>query len=130
MPGISTRRVRRYLTVGQNGIDTTSRGRALEDLICYVFGALPGVEIVERNALNNFATEEVDVAVWNNRHSAGLHFMPNVFLIECKNWSRAVGSQEVAYFASRLRHRGCDHGVLIAAHGITGVPEELTGARY
>jgi hypothetical protein len=30
-----------------------------------------------------------------------LPFLPNVILAECENWSQAVGSQELSYFASR-----------------------------
>lgn len=56
--------------------------------------------------------------------------MPNIILVECKNWSHACGSQEVAYFVSRLRQRGCDHGILIATNGITGVAEDVTRANF
>jgi hypothetical protein len=102
----------------------------MEDLICHLFLSVPGIEIAQRNALNSFKTEEVDVALWNRCILGGLPFLPNVILAECKNWSQAVGSQEVAYFATRLRNRGCDHGILIAASGITGIPAELTRAHY
>jgi len=56
--------------------------------------------------------------------------MPNIILVECKNWNNACGSQEVAYFVNRLRQRGCDHGILIATNGITGVAEDLTRAHF
>jgi restriction endonuclease len=106
------------------------KGRTFENLICEVFEALPGIELVERNALNAFSTEEVDVALWNRRSGRGLYFFPHVVLIECKNWSGAVGSQEVAYFADRLRHRGCDFGILVAANGVTGDPQQLAQAHF
>ncbi|MFQ5874110.1 MAG: restriction endonuclease [Dehalococcoidia bacterium] len=106
------------------------KGRALEDFICGLFPLVPGVEIAGRNALNTFATEEVDVALWNARHRLGFYFLPHLVLVECKNWSQPVGTQEVAYFVTRLRQRACDHGILLAANGITGVGEELTRAHY
>jgi hypothetical protein len=106
------------------------KGRALEDFICYLFPLVPGVEIAERNTLNAFDTEEVDVALWNNRNRRGLYFLPNLLLVESKNWSHACGSQEVSYFVNRLRHRGCDHGLLIAANGVTGSAEDLTRAHF
>lgn len=111
-------------------VTTNEKGRALEDLIAFFFPIVPGVEIAERNALNAFATEEVDVALWNNRDAVGMYFMPNIILVECKNWSNACGSQEVAYFVNRLEQRGCDHGILIAKNGITGVAEDLTRAHF
>lgn len=108
------------------------RGRCTwgQDFICYLFPLVPGVEIAERNGLNVFGTEEVGVALWNDRHPRGLYFLPHLLLVECKNWSHACGSQEVSYLINRLRQRGCDHGILIAANGITGVAEELTRADF
>jgi hypothetical protein len=114
-----------------NGATTSAeKGRALEDFICAMFQKVPGVEIVERNALNAFNTEELDVVIWNGQSRAGLHFLPNLLLIECKNWSGPIGSQEISYFAARLRQRSCDHGILIAANGITGTTSELTAAHF
>lgn len=107
-----------------------AKGRALEDLMSYVFSKIPGVTKVRRNQLNAFQTEEVDIAIWNDKQSNGLSFLPHILLIECKNWSNPVGSQEVSYFAARLRQRGCDHGILIAANGITGNPVDLTRAHF
>ena len=107
-----------------------AKGHALEDFICVLFPFIPGVEIVQSNALNAFQTEELDVALWNARHPEGLYFLPHLLLIECKNWSHPVGSQEVAYFVGRLRQRGCDHGILLATNGVTGVPEDLTRAHF
>ena len=125
---------RTQLRDGLARIDTATgandKGRALEDFICFLFPFVPGVEIAERNALNAFDTEEVDVALWNARHPRGLYFLPHLLLVECKNWSHACGTQEVSYFVNRLRQRGCDHGILIAANGITGVAEDLTRAHF
>ena len=130
MAKFSPKRILAMFDAGELAATTTERGRALEDLICYIFQKVPGIEIAKRNALNYFHTEEVDVALWNNPHSNGLYFLPNIILIECKNWSNPVGSQEVAYFSQRLQNRGRDYGVLVAANGITGVPADLTDANY
>jgi hypothetical protein len=107
---------------------TAEKGRALEEIVCHLVGTVDGVEISYRNVLNAFETEEIDVAFWNNQWPGGLHFFPNIILAECKNWSAAVGSQEVAYFFHRLRERACTHGLLIAAQGITGSAQDLTRA--
>jgi hypothetical protein len=104
------------------------KGRVYEDLICEIFGRVPGIEITARDVLNPFGSEEVDVALWNDRSREGLHFLPNIILIECKNWSSPVGSREIDHFASKLRHRGCDHGFLIAANGISGQAQGATSA--
>lgn len=118
------------LTRVSSAVSTNDKGRALEDLICFLFPLIPGIEIAQRNALNAFLTEEVDVALWNAQAPGGLFFLPNLLLVEAKNWSNPCGSQEVSYFVSRLRHRGCDHGILVAANGITGVSSDLTRAHF
>lgn len=130
MPAIPQEQLHDGLKTITEAQGSAAKGHALEDFICYLFPFVPGVEIVQRNVLNAFQTEELDIALWNARHTEGLYFLPHLLLIECKNWSKAVGSQEVSYFANRLRHRGCDHGILFATNGVTGVPEELTAAHF
>ncbi len=70
----------------------------------------------------------IDVALWNDGRPDGLFCLPNFILVECKDWSHAVGSGEVNWFDSKLRNRGLNFGVLIATNGITGSVEDLTAA--
>lgn len=128
MARYSQNTINTHLTVGNNGATTTLKGKAFEDLACYLFGHIPGVEITLRNTLNTFATEEIDVAIWNEKRPKGLYFLPHIVLIECKNWSNPVSSSEVSWFAQKLESRGRDYGVLIANNGITGNPADLTAA--
>ncbi len=120
--------VQAYIDAGQNGHTTAEQGRALEDLICYVMGQIPGVAITHRNELNAFDTEEIDVAVWNDGAADGLFFLPNIVLVECKNWSNQVGSIEVSWFDAKLRNRGLTFGVLVTTLGITGNANDVTAA--
>ena len=78
--------------------------------------------------MNPFHTEEIDVALWNDGHPDGLFFLPNIILVESKNWSKSVGSAEVNWFDTKLRNRGLNFGVLVATNGITGNAEDLTAA--
>ena len=130
MARISRVRLRNNLSRIEAAAEANEKGRALEDFICFLFPLVPGIEIHARNALNAFDTEELDIALWNSQRARGLYFLPHILLVECKNWSNPCGSQEVAYFVSRLRNRGCDHGILIAANGVTGVPADLTRAHF
>jgi hypothetical protein len=98
--------------------------------MCYIFSRAPGITISRRNRLNAFSTEEVDVAFWNEKSVRGFYFLPHIILVECKNWSNPVGSDEVSYFSRKLENRGADHGVLVAVNGITGSSQELTDAHY
>lgn len=111
-----------------NGATNQIKGRALEDLACYLFQSIPGVSIAVRNQMNAFNNEEIDVAVWNDKLARGLHFLPNIVLIECKNWRNPVSSIEVSWFCQKLQNRGLDFGVLIANNGITGNQADLDAA--
>lgn len=105
-----------------------ARGRALEDLIAYLFGLIPGITVTARNEMNAFQAEEIDVAFWNEGDPAGLRMFDHLILVECKNWSSAVGYQELAVFHDKLQSRGRPFGILVAASGITGDPNDLTAA--
>lgn len=129
MPKISSAIVRRFLRAGTIATTAVDRGRTLEDLICYVFEKVPGISVTKRDSLNVFRTEEIDVAFWNNQDSRGLHFLPSIILVECKNWSSPVSTAEVSYFDRKVRDRGLTFGILVAANGITGNPYDRTQAQ-
>ena len=126
----SPRRIREHFQLGDNATTTTEKGRALEELIRYVFESVPGIPVTRRDEQNVFLTEEIDIAFWNDKSADGFSFLPNIILVECKNWSRPVGSEEVSYFIDKIRHRGLDLGILVAVNGITGSSEEITAAHY
>ena len=125
---ISSRVVQQHLQRSARATTTTGKGRAFEDLICYVFGKISGISVSRRNQLNTFQTEEIDIAFWNEQRPQGLFFLPNIILVECKNWSNAVGSAEVAWFDRKIQDRGLDFGILVAVNGITGVAQDRTAA--
>jgi len=107
---------------------TAARGRALEDLIAYVFELIPGISVTARNELNAFEAEEIDLAFWNEGDPAGLRMFDHLILVECKNWSSPAGYPELAVFHDKLQSRGRPLGILVAAAGITGDPTSLTNA--
>jgi hypothetical protein len=96
------------------------KGKALEDLTCYLFEKIPGVSLSQRNVLNRFDSEELDVAFWNEQYPRGLKSFNAIILVECKNWSTPVGSSELTSFIAKIENRALDFGILIAASGITG----------
>ncbi|PTE21594.1 hypothetical protein C5F48_11490 [Cereibacter changlensis JA139] len=124
MPAIDQARVQALISIGQNAATTFDKGRALEDLICEVFGLIPGIAITHRNQMNQFDTEEIDVALFNE----DIHSLPNIILVEAKNWSNRVGSIEVAWLLTKLQNRGLDFGILVTTHGITGDAADLSRA--
>ena len=128
MPALDASTIQEFLDVGRNGTTAAQQGRALEDMICYVLGRVPSVMITHRNEMNAFETEEIDVAVWNDGVPDGFFFLPNVVLVECKNWSRRVGSAELSWFDTKLRTRGLPFGILVTTQGVTGQGTEMTAA--
>jgi hypothetical protein len=128
MTMIDQNRVEALLAAGDNATTTTARGRALEELISYLFELIPGITVTARNELNAFKAEEIDVAFWNEGDPAGLRLFDHIILVECKNWSTPAGYPELELFNGKLQRRGRPMGIFVAAAGITGDPSSLTAA--
>ena len=123
--------IQRRLQLCNSATTHHHKGKALEDLICFLFEAVPGI-MTRRNKKNIFDTEEVDVFLWNEFFPGGLPspaFPPHI-LVECKNWAERVSSREISWFDTKLRDRGLFLGILIAMKGITGEPQRLTDAHF
>lgn len=128
MANYSTHTLAGHLEICDTGGTNQIKGKAFEDLACYLFEKIPGVSIALRNQMNAYNNEEIDVAIWNDKSRFGLNFLPNVVLIECKNWTNPVSSIEVSWFCQKVASRGLDFGILIANKGITGNASDLTAA--
>ncbi|MCI0461055.1 MAG: restriction endonuclease [Gemmataceae bacterium] len=120
MPAYSQAKIKQFLKAADTATTNPVKGKAFEDLICYLFEKIPGVILPQRDVRNTFASEEIDVAFYNEQDPKGLKAFNPFLLIECKNWSATVGSAEVGSFISKIRNRGLDFGILVAAQGITG----------
>lgn len=108
------------------------RGQLYEELICHLFETIDGISLTVRNMLNTRRSQEIDIAFWNDQHRPrGLWFLPDRILVECKNWSKRVGSAEVSWFDAKLRRRGPSgrFGILFAASGVTGDPVDRSAAK-
>src|SRR5437762_7388870 len=112
--------IQRRLQQCENTLTHYHKGKTLEDFICFLFEAVPGIT-AKRNKKNVFETEEVDIFLWNEFSPGGLPSpaFPPWILIECKNWSQKVSSSEVSWFDTKLRDRGLSLGILVATQGIT-----------
>ncbi|MFI1919719.1 restriction endonuclease [Nocardia sp. NPDC020380] len=119
--------VRRHLLAADTATDTDSQGKAYETLAEYLFESIPGC-FTQRNGISYFRTEQVDLGVCNGKHQLGLYALPNIVLVECKNWSSPVDSSTLGYFINILASRSVEVGILIAASGITGDARSLTSA--
>ena len=120
--------IARLFRIGEQAPTAIARGRALEELIAYLFELIPGISITARNHLNALEAEEIDVAFWNEGEPDGLRMFDHLIVVECKNWSGRVGYAELAVFNDKLTSRGGPLGILVAANGITGDPAAMTAA--
>jgi hypothetical protein len=125
---INRQYVTKLLADGDSAPTTTARGRALEDLVVYLFELVPGIVLTARNVFNAFQAEEIDVAFWNEGAPAGLRQFDHILLVECKNWTARAGYPELELFNAKLRSRGRPMGIFVAAVGITGSPSARTAA--
>ena len=101
-------------------------------MICQLFETVDGVGLTERNTLNTRRSQEIDIAFWNDQQRPnGLWFLPDRILVECKNWTKRVGSAEVSWFDAKLRRRGPAgrFGILFAASGVTGDSNDHSAAK-
>lgn len=122
-------KIRKYIEDSEKSSTKQEKGKLYEELACYIFKMIPGVVIAKRNVMNQYNTEEVDVSIWNEKFSDGLPFLNNVFLVECKNWSKPIKSIDVNWFATKVEDRGLDFGILMAANGITKENNEIKRAQ-
>src|SRR5262249_32715298 len=93
--------IKKLLKAADQAKTPAAKGKAFEDLACYLFESIPGIPISHRNVLNVFESEEIDVAFWNEQHPKGLKSWDETLLIECKIGSRPVGSREITIFITK-----------------------------
>jgi len=104
------------------------KGASLEAAMRLILEPIPGIWRIDLNTTDVFDAEEVDLGVGNLQAPDGVPFLPDVFLVECKNWSKPVGALEVTSFIAKLEERAMTFGLLVAANGITGDPNQRTSA--
>jgi Restriction endonuclease len=110
-------------------LSTTARGRAFEQLFCYLLDGVPGI-VYEVDRVNFAQSDEIDIAVANTGNVSGLACFPTLFLVEAKNWTDPVDSSSVGAFIDKLRDRHIELGILVAASGVTGDPTTLRAAYH
>jgi len=92
------------------------KGRRLEELIFSLMTAIPGFKEAWRNLKT--PTEEIDGSLRNESTDPFWAKVSGYFLLEGKNWSKKVGTPEVAWFGDKLRARRS-----LAAWGFFFAPE-------
>lgn len=126
MPRYNQRKIRQLLNQSDAG-NTYVKGRVFEDLILYLFNKFSGVRLAARNVLDASGSQEIDLALWNNRVLGPFDILDPIIICECKNEVPSLSSAKVREFVHKLRTRGATSGVLISSSGISG---QLNGYRF
>jgi hypothetical protein len=126
----SVRKITKLLSDIGSANTNDQKGLLLEELVIYIFEKVPGIEMIGNRELNVFEDEEVDALFWNGSDNRLLGFLGCPFAVECKSWSRSVGSRAITSFKSTLKSRGCSYGILVALNGISGTINPPTQAHH
>lgn len=105
------------------------RGKSLEFLASYLALTLPGVRITP-NAIT--PEHELDLVVVQHTRQASylLDALGGTFLVECKNWDRSIGVEQLNHFVAKVRFHRCSSGILLAREGISGGGVTRRGLAY
>jgi hypothetical protein len=128
MAKYSLEHIQRLLTEADAAATADEKGDKLEELVCYLFGVIPGVEFIAKNILDGNRAHELDVVFWNDQRISELHFLDAIIITECKHTQHPVGSIDVGWFVRKLQDRGAACGILISLNGITGERDGVSNA--
>lgn len=108
---------------------TKEKGDALEDVVSWIFCAMPGIKVLKRKFLDSAGSAEIDLLLYNDLHQTPVRFLTEFLMVECKNWKAAVDSVTVRAFIDKLRSGRLKVGVLVATNGVTGDAHDRTAAK-
>lgn len=128
MARYSKLRITSLLGACDNAATNAAAGRALEELVAYLFEKIPGIELYDRNILDAARAHELDLAFWNPPAKSPISFLDSIVIVECKNTGEPVSSQGVGWFVRKLQDHGAHSGILVALSGITGAQNRQDNA--
>jgi Restriction endonuclease len=113
------------LLVGDTGT-IQQKGSALEAVVQSTFCEIDGVRCLKVRAVDLDGASEIDLLLHNRRTVGALDFLPELLLVECKNWTAPVNTATLRSFTSKLAESRLEVGILVASSGVTGDPDEQT----
>jgi len=97
------------------------KGRLLEEVIKEIVHLVPNLRVVGSRI--NDQVEEIDLQVRNHNREHVWDDFDSMIFIECKNWSKAVGADEIRSFKVKLEQSKLHSGIFVAVKVITGGSE-------
>ncbi|AGP38783.1 restriction endonuclease [Sorangium cellulosum] len=119
------RAIRATWADAQKERDRNRRGIQLERLMALLLKTLPGFERLDTRLRNE--VEEIDIIVQNGSTDPFWQKESPYLLVECKNWSKHVGSKELRDLWAKMEGRfdRCRLALLVAPGGIADTVPEL-----
>ncbi|HVZ65640.1 MAG TPA: hypothetical protein VG936_13830 [Lacunisphaera sp.] len=107
-----------------NRLDTKAdkgTGTTLEFLTAYFFATMPNVRLQSRVQVSKkHGTYEHEIDLLVIQSGVGSTYLIDAlgrhFLVECKDWTKRVGTGELNHFVSKMRFHGCHCGVKGVLH--------------
>jgi Restriction endonuclease len=124
MPVLDLKDLRDLFQEVRRASSPDEKGKALERLVAEIFEQVPGLTLRGSDVKDQWESQEIDLAFRVLAREGGLPEATPFLLVECKNWESTVGSSHVATFEGELTNAGLRLGVLVAANGISGNPDE------
>lgn len=123
MSKFSTIRIKELLEKSDAAKLPDHKGAALEELGCYLFGKMKGLDLYAQNKFNKSGSRELDIIYKNDRRISELHFLDGFIPIECKNTAKKTTSEQVNWFANKVSDTTARYGILLSLSGVTGKDE-------
>jgi CheY-like chemotaxis protein len=112
--------LRRLWADVQSEPDRNRKGKLLEDLMVLLFKTVPGFTHVDTRRKSQ--DEEIDLFIRNESTDAfWIREHSQYVIVECKNWSKPVGPNELVIFRNKVENRGgrCRLGFFISVGDFT-----------
>ena len=108
--------------------DSKTKGSTLEDFTQELFGCLNDLKFHKKNSKN--ATGEIDV-IFTIKKTPWTLFaeFSDLLIVECKNWNKPVGADEIRIFLTKMRDFDCKVGIVISKNGISGDDDYIKNAK-
>ncbi len=99
--------------------DSHGKGKALEALMVELFGSVRGFNVIQ-NARTQ--TEEIDLWIENAYEEAAFFHEGQMILVECKNWAKKGGKNELVILKEKMKNRSgrCKLAFFVSWNGVAG----------
>lgn len=112
--------VREEIAAVDTAKTSSEKGKALERLMRVLFESVEGLRVRQCNVRTR--TEEIDLVLNNTSRQHPWDREGALMLVECKNWTKRCGKNEVASFETKMKNRRnrCTVGFFVAWDGFAG----------